>query len=131
VDAGEEVRVIMRFEELSYGWPYMYHCHNLMHEDNMMMLQYIVVDPNTNVSEGSATSGLRIFPSPTQGTLVYQAPFAVEEIILADALGRFVRREHGSRQASGTFDMSALPSGAYLLFLRSEDDQVHQLVVRE
>jgi FtsP/CotA-like multicopper oxidase with cupredoxin domain len=39
--------LIMRFDEPTDGWPFMYHCHNLLHEDNMMMAQYIVVDPNT------------------------------------------------------------------------------------
>lgn len=131
LDAGEVVRLIMKFEEVSDGWPFMYHCHNLMHEDNMMMAQYIVVDPNLNVSGHAGTSDLRAFPSPTPGTMTYQAPFAVEEILLTDGLGRTVLKEPGSYRPSGEFDMSLLPSGPYVLLLRSGDAWVQRLIVRE
>ncbi|HRN35543.1 MAG TPA: multicopper oxidase domain-containing protein, partial [Flavobacteriales bacterium] len=48
VDAGEDVKLIVHFGELAGAdFPYMYHCHNLMHEDHMMMLQFMVTDPVT------------------------------------------------------------------------------------
>lgn len=41
---GERVRLIMRFE--NYTGIYMYHCHMLEHEDDGMMGQFEVVDPD-------------------------------------------------------------------------------------
>ncbi|MBK8531935.1 MAG: multicopper oxidase domain-containing protein [Flavobacteriales bacterium] len=47
----------MKFDELSNGWPFMYHCHNLMHEDMMMMLQYVVEDNSTSVADPTSAEG--------------------------------------------------------------------------
>jgi len=39
-------RLIMRFEDYADPtWPYMYHCHLLLHEDEGMMGQFVVVEP--------------------------------------------------------------------------------------
>jgi spore coat protein A, manganese oxidase len=53
VGENETVRVAMRFDAPSAGpgWPaprgrYMMHCHNLVHEDHDMMMQFNVGDPN-------------------------------------------------------------------------------------
>jgi spore coat protein A len=40
---GETVRIITRFEGTG---TYMMHCHNLVHEDHDMMVQFKVIDPN-------------------------------------------------------------------------------------
>ena len=42
VGEGETVRVIMQFEGRG---KYMMHCHNLVHEDHDMMVQFEVIDP--------------------------------------------------------------------------------------
>ena len=45
VNAGETVRIIMRFEDYADDqYPYMYHCHILEHEDAGMMGQFLVVE---------------------------------------------------------------------------------------
>lgn len=45
MNAGETVRIIMRFEDYADDkYPYMYHCHILEHEDAGMMGQFLVVD---------------------------------------------------------------------------------------
>ena len=39
-------RLIMRFEDYADPrWPYMYHCHLLLHEDEGLMGQFVVVEP--------------------------------------------------------------------------------------
>jgi FtsP/CotA-like multicopper oxidase with cupredoxin domain len=59
----ETVRVIMQFEEYSDpNLPYMFHCHNLEHEDMGMMGQFVVVDdPSAEVQIQS-----RLMEAPTQ-----------------------------------------------------------------
>ncbi|HJO11765.1 MAG TPA: multicopper oxidase domain-containing protein, partial [Gammaproteobacteria bacterium] len=45
VGSGEELRIIMRFDDYADNEnPYMYHCHILEHEDLGMMGQFLVVD---------------------------------------------------------------------------------------
>ncbi len=73
VDVAEHVRFIMKFEDYTTdGWPFMYHCHNLMHEDDGMMLQYVVVDPNVSATTPTDDSEVSVYPSPTQQHPVLQ-----------------------------------------------------------
>ncbi len=53
----ETVRVLMRFDGIGR---YMMHCHNLVHEDHDMMVQFNVIDPNS--------PGIDPFSSPPQPT---------------------------------------------------------------
>ena len=47
VNQMETIRFIAKFEDFSdVEIPYMYHCHMLQHEDNGLMGQFIVIDPN-------------------------------------------------------------------------------------
>jgi len=132
VDAGESVRVIMRFDDFTTdGWPFMYHCHNLLHEDNMMMAQCIVVDPNVSTQAPRASHAAVVFPSPTSGSATYHAPFEVKELLLVDHLGRTVVQRSGLARSIGTIDLGSLPAGPYVLVLRSEDRQVRSMVVKE
>ena len=40
-----ELRLIMRFDHADRDVPYMYHCHLLAHEDDGMMGQFVVIEP--------------------------------------------------------------------------------------
>ncbi len=45
-------RLIMRFEDYADpDWPYMYHCHMLLHEDEGMMGQFVVVETGQRAGE--------------------------------------------------------------------------------
>lgn len=89
----EVVRVIMKFEDFADDtMPYMYHCHNLMHEDNGMMAQFIVVNSATTVPEAPAgTSGLSVFPNPSGGTFHLQLGSESPSVIrMYNSLGQLV-----------------------------------------
>ena len=46
IPPGDEARLIMTFRDYaSDQWAYMYHCHLLLHEDQGMMGQFLVVEP--------------------------------------------------------------------------------------
>ncbi|GIG90790.1 multicopper oxidase family protein [Plantactinospora endophytica] len=46
VTGGEEIRIIARFaDHADPNMPYMFHCHLLLHEDQGMMGQFVVVEP--------------------------------------------------------------------------------------
>ena len=130
VDRLETVKLVMRFGEVTDGWPFMYHCHNLLHEDNMMMLQYIVQDPSLTVQ--SASMGvLRTYPSPTVGPLHYNADFPVRTAEVSDALGRLVWRKTLVGDRDGALDLSALPVGSYTLRLAGTEQEGRCVFIKE
>ncbi len=131
VDMAEQVHLLMKFDELTDGWPFMYHCHNLMHEDNMMMLQYIVVDPSTAVAELPAIGAVSVFPSPTASTVTYRCGFAVEGYRLMDMLGREVGNGQRIANEQGQVELGFLPDGSYVLELRGGAHVARTVVVKE
>jgi hypothetical protein len=131
VDMAEQVHLLMKFDELTEGWPFMYHCHNLMHEDNMMMLQYIVIDPGTNVDQDHATTDLIVFPSPANSSVSYHCDFPVREMMLTDMTGGIIVQERVSSNGQGIIDMRALAPGGYILRLRGGAREARTVVVRE
>jgi blue copper oxidase len=132
VDRFESVKLIMRFTEPAPAeWPYMYHCHNLLHEDNMMMLQYIVTDLTTSAEESVEAAGSRVFPSPTTGQLTYESATPVQYAQLIDALGREVLMADLFGATTGMLDLSGAPSGTYVLLLHGAAFTTRVRVVKE
>ena len=130
IDSGEQVKLIMRFDHPTDGWPFMYHCHNLMHEDNMMMLQFIVVDLNTGMP-GSAEAKVELFPSPTHAFITWQSPFAVRQLRVFDIQGRQVMLSGAHGMERCVLDLSALPAGLYTLELLGDKERAVGRVVKE
>ncbi len=132
IDMAEHVRLIMKFEDYTTdGWPYMYHCHNLMHEDNGMMLQYVVVDPNVAIAAPADINAVSVYPSPTQNILSFTAPFPVDEFAVVDRLGREVIHQQVPTITDGSIDMSALQPGPYVLLLRGGTRSARVVVIRD
>lgn len=130
VDRFETVKLVMRFGEHTDGWPFMYHCHNLLHEDNMMMLQYIVRDPTQMVRE-PAGQGASIFPNPTSGQVLVRAEYALNSVEVTDAVGRVVLRQSGNGSHQALIDLSASPAGVYLVRPVGAHERGQLTVVKE
>jgi hypothetical protein len=129
VDAGETVRVIAQYNHTTEGWPYMYHCHNLMHEDNMMMLQFIVVDPNVGLAEKNETEQVTVYPNPSSGLVQFRTSFGVRSVEVTDNLGRTVLQAASTGERTGTVDFGSLPAGVYTLTLRNGEKMVRTRTV--
>ena len=131
VDAGEDVKLIVHFGELAgEDFPFMYHCHNLMHEDHMMMLQFMVIDATSGIS-ALANEPVLVAPSPTTGVVRYVAGHVVERVIVRDALGRTVLDQAGANRTEGTVDLSAVPAGLLLMELQGNRQRSMVRVVKE
>lgn len=116
-------RVIMRFEDhADPEMPYMYHCHMLMHEDEGMMGQFIVVDPNS-IEEEPARQDLYVWPNPSAGrtcTVRWPDVTGAVQATLMDACGRTVHRTTLSNTTSGVpLELPLLAAGHYTLRLTS------------
>lgn len=131
VDRFETVKLIMRFDMPTDGWPFMYHCHNLMHEDNMMMLQYIVEDAGMGSAGNGRTTNARTYPVPAGDHLSFEAPFGIIGSKVADSSGRVVLQNPGSGATVGELQVGTLPAGVYTLTLIGLDRSAQLRFVRE
>lgn len=84
-------RVITRFDDFADPeMPYMYHCHLLMHEDEGMMGQFLVVD-NIGMDEVRTVRPVHAWPNPLAGdhcTVMWPGARGPVRITIMDALGR-------------------------------------------
>ena len=119
VPAQGSARVITRFEDFADpDMPYMYHCHLLMHEDEGMMGQFLVVDPT---SIGEALNPVRpvVWPNPSStGHLTVSLPIVdgPADLRLYDALGRTAFAGRTAFTAGkARIDLPTLAAGDYQL----------------
>jgi hypothetical protein len=70
--------------------------------------------------------GYKIYPNPatTQLTIEVDAEAAIEEIALIDAMGRVFLRQSLENQGSTTLDISAFPSGMYVIQLLGSTQRI-------
>lgn len=127
VPQGDSVLFITKFEDYSDSLvPYMYHCHILMHEDDGMMGQFIVVPPEfVGTHDLKLSKKLIIFPNPTYDYLFLALPKEIEnfEIKIIALNGEVIY--HKSKISSQMIDVSKLASGQYTLVIRSNKDYFH------
>ncbi|MBK7553730.1 MAG: multicopper oxidase domain-containing protein [Flavobacteriales bacterium] len=120
VPAMGSARVITRFDDFADpDMPYMYHCHLLMHEDEGMMGQFLVIDPNAVGELMTDQVGLTVWPQPyADGPLRLQAEGLEGRctVALADALGRTVLLEQTVfSDGRGSIVLPVVAPGHYVL----------------
>lgn len=124
IPTGDSVRFITKFEDFTDTIiPFMYHCHILMHEDDGMMGQFIVVPPGfVGINEGMKLSEkLLIYPNPAELEITIQLPNGTEQFDLriTDASGKVLISKNGNLQ--NKVDVSLLKAGSYYLIVRTND----------
>ena len=116
------VRVITRFDDFADpDMPYMYHCHILMHEDEGMMGQFLVVD-GSGVADRKGDE-LLVWPNPAQEAITIRWGVAAGPSVatLTDAGGRTVLRQAiGSGGTTARVDVRDLAPGPYVLTLTDQ-----------
>ena len=126
---GDSISFVAIFEDhADPTTPYMYHCHNLFHEDGGMMGQFIVVDPSTSAEEGLASTGLAaaftLFPNPAQDQITLQRDEPgerLERIVLRDVVGKEIRRIEDPQGVKVEINTSGLTPGIYFVEMLGED----------
>jgi hypothetical protein len=70
--------------------------------------------------------GYKIYPNPatTQLTIEVDAEVAIDEIALVDAMGRMVLHQALENQGKNTIDISAFPSGMYVIQLLGSTQRI-------
>lgn len=132
VDRFEDVKLIMQFTESSNGWPYMYHCHNLLHEDNMMMMQYIVVEPTLLLpTSPTPDTDLMVSPVPTSGLMRIISGWPMHDVYIHDMNGKRCGHAQLNRATEHSLDIGHLPPGVYRLSIEGAGTRWARMVVKE
>ncbi len=129
VEANETVRLIMKFEDFADDTiPYMYHCHNLLHEDMGMMGQFKVVDSTMGVVE-NLEDAVKIYPNPTYSHLNIMIPesFEVNNISLYDLNGKRLLNIPSNIQG---LDLHHIPKGMYFLAIKTDKGEVTKQIIK-
>ncbi len=125
---GGEIKIITQFTDFADDTiPYMYHCHMLTHEDNGMMGQFVVVDPNANVVDNNLKGGFVLFPNPSDNVYMTAKLNDPNEKIrgyaVINELGQimyYLKIDDNELSNIYSFPVFELSSGVYTLRLYSD-----------
>ena len=86
------VKLITKYEDFTDDeMPYMYHCHILMHEDDGMMGQYVVLPNTSGVQENGNQNLFSLYPIPVTDELNLKFSFSASGTIsVHDLMGRII-----------------------------------------
>lgn len=129
VESGEIVRVIAKFEDFADPViPYMYHCHNLIHEDFGMMGQFTVVDSSLGTPEFLADN-VRIYPNPSSDyvTVEISETNHLQNISLFDVRGKKITTFLDDQKR---LNISQLHSGLYFLKIKTDKGAVVKKMIK-
>jgi bilirubin oxidase len=121
----ETVRFITKFENFAdSAMPYMYHCHILMHEDDGMMGQFVVVQTTSGLDENFSDYGLSIYPNPVNcgANFTVEAMENIKSISVFDMYGKLLLK----KQLDNRSTILSLPEGNSIYFLEvvTENDRL-------
>lgn len=118
IPAYDSVRLIMKFTDFADPmYPYMYHCHILMHEDAGMMGQFLVLDSTMMKVQhlDDAFLSLRYYPNPVQDFVQLDNPQYEQLKGKLINLSGEVLLEFDANEAINQIDCSQLAAGVYVL----------------
>ncbi|MEQ1732228.1 MAG: multicopper oxidase domain-containing protein [Bacteroidia bacterium] len=92
VKPNETVRFITKFEDFADSlMPYMYHCHILMHEDDGMMGQFVVMPTIINTTTTlSTTNSVLLYPNPATNAVTVDVATNTTSIKVYNTLGQIM-----------------------------------------
>ena len=127
VEPNETVRIIMKFEDHADTIvPYMYHCHVLMHEDDGMMGQFMVVPASSSSIPRLEKSTFNLYPNPSNGKVhidlndVGNRSEILAEVYDSKGLHLMGITKENSNKQSLDLDLSSLANGLYFLHINKQ-----------
>jgi bilirubin oxidase len=130
----ETVRFITKFETFTDTiTPYVYHCHILMHEDDGMMGQYLVVPPDfVGINEDfTLTKSIKVYPNPSADVVNIELPEsnAAYDFRVIDLSGKVVFSKNN--MYSNSIDISELSAGEYHLVLKIDNVFYNSKIIKQ
>jgi blue copper oxidase len=137
VQPNETVRIIMKFTDFTDSViPYMFHCHILMHEDDGMMGQFVVMPQGWSgiKNQLEETNTVLVYPNPTRETLnIDLTGFDVSQptlINVSDALGKIIYSNATPKQ-NINLTVSDWAKGFYTISLSQNQKNIHKKFIKE
>ena len=125
IESQETVRLIARYETFADSMmPYMFHCHILMHEDDGMMGQFLVMPESTTSIKHDVRNQaeIEVFPNPVGENLQIKLPvFSSDknpEYQIINTIGQVVDRQILNQ--AGTISTRSLPGGLFQIRVLTE-----------
>jgi blue copper oxidase len=129
VKSMETVRIIARFEDFAdTTTPYMYHCHILMHEDDGMMGQFIVVPYPDAVNNVTADNSINIYPNPASDIInIKSADYNTGNLSISNLTGQCIYC--GSFRGQITISTSEWRKGLYIISVVQNGTSIHTKII--
>jgi bilirubin oxidase len=129
----DSIRFITKFDDFYGTTPFMYHCHNLMHEDGGMMGQFIV-DNSASLRGDILGSEFNIYPNPAldQITIGNTKNIEINKIRLFSAVGEEVISEDINNSSSSIkLNLGKNKSGIYILHIITPNTSITKNIIIE
>lgn len=127
IEPNETIRFITKFEDFADTLtPFMYHCHILMHEDDGMMGQFVIVPNQTGINSISKTNNnLTVYPNPSNTSFSINfknTDEKIERLELFNLQGeRLFEKQINNMNDANNIDISKLSTGTYFVKVISSD----------
>jgi bilirubin oxidase len=131
----ETVRLITQFSDFANpDVPYMYHCHMLVHEDDAMMGQFLVVDNTSGIYDDLENSNdVELFPNPVSGTEMFvKLDNKVDSYEILNAKGKRIDYNQSPEKTNEfSVNIDHLPEGIYILKINSGSKYYSKKFIRK
>jgi len=131
----ETVRVITQFSDFANpNVPYMYHCHMLVHEDDAMMGQFLVVDNTSGIYEDMENyNAVEIYPNPVTGTEMFvKLDRHVDSYEILNTQGKKIDYNQSPEKTNEiSVNVDHLPEGIYILKINSGSKYYSKKFIRK
>ncbi len=123
----ETVRFITKFEDFAdTTMPYMYHCHVLMHEDDGMMGQFVVVPNTANIDNDNSSNNFISYPNPVNDQLnIKFSNKGLSTITINNVMGQQVYFEQLPSD-NIKINTSEFKNGIYFITVRNDLESFNQ-----
>jgi blue copper oxidase len=128
IESQETIRFITKFDTFADSiTPYMFHCHILMHEDDGMMGQFVVMPPNSvsTTQTAATTNAINIYPNPATNLLyIDNLPTnygTTATYQINNTLGQIIAT--GTYNIGQPISISSLRNGLYQLTIYAENNK--------
>lgn len=129
INPNETVSLITKFEDFANDTvPYMYHCHNLAHEDMGMMLQFIVTDGTSGIHSVKHQKEY-IYPNPASHYWQIFTNEYPQKVLLYDISGKEIQSDVKISFDEINVDCRNLSNGIYIVRIEYKGKRsIHKLV---
>ncbi|HQK97883.1 MAG TPA: multicopper oxidase domain-containing protein, partial [Bacteroidia bacterium] len=132
IPPGDSVTFITQFTDFADSlMPYMYHCHILMHEDDGMMGQFVVIPTSVGVNEiSSKNTNVKAYPNPATDNISISIPTSIQnyQLSVKNIVGQTIYSVNANHEKQ-EINTSSWPRGMYFVEVLNNDFRQSEKIV--